>query len=135
MTANLPPDPIPGLPSRHVIEIENKKYEALKRLANHTQEDGPRDYSFDGETWHATLIGAFTTARDSGKLISIGEELSEGAEFEAFILAIVKQVADLDPGERLTLVKTETQVVALRETTVLACRASTIRDIEIKLES
>lgn len=123
--------------TQHEVEIEGKRYIVLTRQStNHDPFGKPfKLYSFNGgESYHELMAQAFTAARDAGKLTLVGEALTDGGEYEAFLLGLAQELNKLEVGERVIIVRTETQVVALRESAVLALRASTLKDASLKLE-
>lgn len=126
--------------TQHELPIEGKTYVVLKRKScGPTGEAGAGAptyrYSLDnGATWHAQIHSAYQQAKKDETLTMIGEPISEGGEYEAFALALFQEVSDLTAGERLILAKTDTQIVVLKESTVLAVRASTIDDVDFSTQ-
>jgi len=113
--------------TQHELPVDGKTYVVLKR------EDKALGYVYSldsGKTWHPQMHQAFRQAKQDGTLTVIGDPVSEGGEYEAFVLALFQEISSMEPGERLLLAKTDTQIVVLRESTVLAVRASTIDDVD-----
>lgn len=116
----------------HVVEIHGKQYVCAKQ-----EEDGEVSYSFDaGETWSGTMIDAFNAADSAGTLVRVlpPEQQQHGGGFEAFVLALLTEVKQLAPGDSLKVIRSEHVLMVTREQTVLTTRASTIGDVDLKLE-
>lgn len=127
--------------TEHHIEIEGKHYVCQKRvqevpvphppgaLAKETQ------YSFDqGQTWFSVMYQAFKHAQEQGTLMRIGEQVGEAGEFEAFVLTLVQEIQGLRPGERLQVVRDQDTVFVAKEQAVLAVRASTVKEIDLRIQ-
>jgi len=120
--------------TQHELDVEGSKFAVLRRKT--VYEDGQFiiDYSMDnGTSWVSTMADAYNVAKRTGSLTEISRPITEGGEFEAFLLALVEQLGELKPGERLILARTDTQVVTLKESAVLAVRASAIADVDLKM--
>lgn len=95
-----------------------------------------KNYSFDrGETWHGRMLDAYSDAKDADKLVVVGAEVSEGGDFEAFILAFLQDLQGLKNGESLRVTMNSGTVMVIKEQVVLTCRASTIRDVDLRMEA
>lgn len=94
----------------------------------------PVQYSFDrADTWHPTLLDAYSVAKDADTLVVVGAEATQGGEFEAFILAFIQDLQGLNNGESLRVTMNSGTVMVTKEQVVLTCRASTIKDINFDL--
>ena len=108
-----------------VVEIEGRQIVYLERR------DGM--CSFDaGASWHESRIEAYEKAKESDALSEPGGGQSE--EFEAWVLGLIREVQALERGESLRVVRTESEVLVLRERAVLAARASSVREIDLRVE-
>lgn len=122
------------------IEIEGVQYLAWKReVPDDLGEEGieiRNEYSLDrGETWAATLAEAFVFARDSGSLVKITERGGDNDEgFEAFVVTLLKEFQTLKVGETIKIGRTQEELVVLREQVVLVTKASTVRDVDLRME-
>ena len=121
--------------TQHEIQVEGRTFVVLKKSG-----PGPDPmvaavvYSMDnGASWHPSVGDAFRVAGASGSLTEVSEPVTEGGELEAFVLALVEKLGELEPGETLKLVKTETQIVVLSESIVLAVRGSAVDDMKQEL--
>lgn len=119
----------------HQIEYEGRTYLVQKRVSQFSDGQFLTHYSMDGGAgWHSELVGAYKQAQEDGLLTVVGEPLTADGEFEAFMAGLISEIVALGVGERLTLVRTETEIVAVREQAKLSVRASTVRDVELKIQ-
>jgi len=128
--------------TNHPVEIEGKTFMVQKRQRKEEIEDPPGthltkaidEWSFDGgDTWHGLVVDAYKAALELGKLMAMGDPVTEGGEFEAFFLALVSELTALTPGERVKIVRTDTELVVVKEQSVLAVRASAIKDVDLQM--
>ena len=120
----------------HELELEGTTFIVQKKRSTLADGQFLTHYSLDNSaTWHSALTNAYMTAKKDGTLTKVGEPLTEGGEFESFLLALVEKLTGMEQGERLILVKTDTQVVVLKESVVLAVSASAISDVDLRMTS
>lgn len=117
------------------IELEGQVCVCLSKPSENSS-DFLTLYSFDrGETWHPALLDAYSVAKDTGNLVVVGAEVTQGGEFEAFILAFVQDLQGLKNGESLRLTMNSGTIMVIKEQVVLTCRASTIKDLDLRMEA
>ena len=128
--------------TEHEVELDGKRCVCLRRSSRTIQEepgDVPYDvieYSFDrGVTWHLTQIDAYKVAVESDKLMTVHDPGGEAGEYEAFVMALLLEIQGLKEGERLITIMLGGLVTVVKEQAVLAVRASTIKEIDLKVEA
>jgi len=116
----------------NTVEIDGKHYLAQKKIWDECDSEQRVEYSFDrGETWHPLMVEAFMAAEKSGKLMRVGEAVSQAGEYEAFVISLLEEVSSMENGEVLKLVKMDEKIVVLKEKAVLAVRVSTIQEVDL----
>lgn len=131
-----------GKASEHHVELDGQVVVCQRRevtgqsMATGGAVETHVQYSFDrGKTWHRTQIDAYRVAQESGNLMAVHEPGSdEAGEYEAFVLALLAEIGALKEGERLILVRLAGTVTVVKEQAVLAVRASTIKEIDLRME-
>ena len=122
--------------TEHPVELDGKVVICQKRLQpSEVEGQNPlTEYSFDrGETWHATMIVAYAKAKEADKLMAVGENSGTAGEFEAFVLGLIQELQLLKPGESLRLSRDQVDIIVIKEQAVLAARASTISEVDLRI--
>ena len=93
---------------------------------------GERLFSADGgQSWHPVISEALKFAREKGNLVVSSEPLTEGGEFEGFLLELTKKISALKVGERISIVRTYDSAVVLKESALMAVKFSTISEANL----
>lgn len=114
---------------RKEVEVEGRRVLVWKRR------DGDLvQYSFDaGRSWKDTMIDAYNVAAFEG-LLRTADEPEPPDGFEAFVYALLMELKTMKPGEVLRVKRDLDTFAVMRETIVLATRASTLENMDIHQE-
>ncbi len=109
------------------VEIEGVRYTYVR--------DEDLGYSFDGGVNFApTMMEAYEQASGAGALVTEEDDRDGASEFEAWVIGLLVEIQTMRDGETLRLVRSSGVVTLVKEQAVLAVRASSIREIDLRME-
>lgn len=114
------------------MEIEGTRY-----LVQRRGEGEAAEYSLDrGKTWHPTMLEAYHRAHADGALVILheNEEKDHQEDFEAFVVSMIAEFKDMQPGDVLKVIRDQEAFLITREKAVLAVRASVVGDVDLRME-
>lgn len=115
--------------SERVVELDGRRWVYLARRF----EDDTSAYSFDGGgSWRVTVVDAYAEAKATCKLIEHAEidPSAPQDEMQAFTLGLMRELAKLENGEVIKVIRQSDTFYVQKATVVLAARASALQELK-----
>lgn len=91
------------------------------------------EWSCDGKEWYDTMTLAYIQAKKAGTLIF--KNTAGDDSFTAWVLSLLHELQDLDPGSALKITRLGNEFTVTREQSVLPpLRVSELRELDLRLE-